>query len=125
MSTGTARRRPMSLGTPFRYLAAVLVVGITVVPLLFTVLGGARTNAQINTHPAGIPDPVVTTNYTAVFTSAIFWQALGNSLLIAVVATLLVLVCGSMAGYALSRFSFTGRDAIYTAFTLGLLFPVS
>ena len=126
MSTVTApRRRAMSLGTPFTYLAVLLIAGIILVPLLFTVLGGARTNAQINAHPAGIPNPWVRTNFAAVFSSAIFWQALGNSLLIAFVATCLVLVCGSMAGYALSRFSFRGRDAIYTMFTVGLLFPLS
>jgi raffinose/stachyose/melibiose transport system permease protein len=115
----------MSLGTPFTYLAAALVLGITVVPLLFTVLGGFRTNAQINAHPAGVPHPWVMSNYADVFTSSIFWQALGNSLLIALVATTLVMVCGSMAGFALSRYSFKGRDAIYTLFTVGLLFPVS
>ncbi|GIH16429.1 sugar ABC transporter permease [Rugosimonospora africana] len=115
----------MSLGTPFTYLTAVLVVGITVVPLLFTALGGFRTNAQINAHPAGIPHPWITSNYTSVFTSAVFWQALGNSVIIAVVATALVLVFGSMAGYALSRYTFRGREGIYTLFTVGLLFPIS
>jgi raffinose/stachyose/melibiose transport system permease protein len=115
----------MSLGTPFTYLAVILIVGITVVPLLFTLLGGFRTNAQINAHPAGIPHPWVIGNYTAVLTSDVFWQAMGNSLLITTVATVLVLVFGSMAGFALSRYSFKGRDAIYTLFTVGLLFPIS
>jgi raffinose/stachyose/melibiose transport system permease protein len=124
-TTARPPRRVLSLGTPFRYLAAALVVGITVVPLLFTLLGGFRTNAQINVHPAGIPHPWVTSNYSAVFSSSVFWRAMGNSLLIAVVATGLVLVCGSMAGYALSRYTFKGRDAIYTLFTVGLLFPIS
>lgn len=119
------RRRPLSLGTPFSYLAALLVIGLTVVPLLFTLFGGFRTNAQINAHPAGIPHPWVFSNYSEVFTSSVFWQALGNSLFIAAVATVLVLVLGSMAGYALSRYTFKGRDAIYTLFTVGLLFPVS
>lgn len=120
-----ARRRPFSLGTPFTYIAAILIVGISVVPLLFTVLGGFRTNAQINAHPAGIPHPWVLGNYTAVLSSGIFWRALGNSAFVSVLATVLVLVVGSMAGFALSRYSFKGRDAIYTLFTVGLLFPIS
>jgi raffinose/stachyose/melibiose transport system permease protein len=120
-----ARRRPFSLGTPFTYLAAILIVGISVVPLLFTVLGGFRTNAQINAHPAGIPHPWVLSNYTSVLSSGIFWRALGNSVFVSVLATALVLVVGSMAGFALSRYAFRGRDAIYTLFTIGLLFPIS
>jgi raffinose/stachyose/melibiose transport system permease protein len=115
----------LSLGTPFTYLAALVVLGITVVPLLFTLLGGFRTNAQINAHPAGIPHPWVMSNYAAVFRSGVFWRALGNSLFIAVVVTVVVIVFGSMAGYALSRYTFRGRDAIYTLFTVGLLFPIS
>ncbi len=121
------RRRPrrLSLGTPFSYLAALLVIGVTLVPLIFTVLGGFRTNAQINEHPVSWPHPWVLTNYTSVLSSSIFWRALANSLLIAIVATLLVMVFGSMEGYALSRYTFKGREAIYTLFTVGLLFPIS
>ncbi len=50
--------RTRALSTLFAYLAALLVVGITVVPLLFVVIGGFRTNAQINADPAGLPQPV-------------------------------------------------------------------
>jgi raffinose/stachyose/melibiose transport system permease protein len=107
------------------YLVAAVVIGLTVVPLLFTVLGGFRTNAQINAKPAGWPHPWVLANFHEVLTSAIFWRALGNSALIAVVATALAVSVGAMAAFALSRYSFTGRDALYTLFTLGLLFPIS
>jgi raffinose/stachyose/melibiose transport system permease protein len=111
-------------GTPFAYLAAVVVVGITVVPLLFVMIGGFRTNAQINDAPAGLPHPWVTGNYTSVLTSALFWEYLRNSAVIAVIATGLAVVLGSMAGFALSRYAFRGREGLYTLFTIGLLFPI-
>src|SRR5437899_1356080 len=110
---------------PLSYLVVLLVVGVTVVPLLFTILGGFRTNAQINNSPAGFPDPWVLGNFKAVFASEIFWRALGNSALIAVIATALAVIVGSMAAFALSRYSFAGREGLYTLFTLGLLFPVT
>ena len=112
-------------GTPLTYLAAVLVVGITVVPLLFTVLGGFRTNAQINTSPAGWPKPWVLSNYTQVLSSSVFWRAMGNSAYIAIVATVLAVAVGAMAAFALSRYTFKGREGMYTLFTIGLLFPIS
>jgi raffinose/stachyose/melibiose transport system permease protein len=124
-SAPAARRRRIRPGTPFAYLAAVVVVGITVIPLLFVVLGGFRTNAQINDDPAGLPSPLVTGNYVTILTSPVFWQDLRNSAVIALIATLLAVGFGSMAGYALSRYSFRGREGTYTLFTLGLLFPIS
>lgn len=106
------------------YLAAFAVVGITVVPLLFVVLGGFRTTAQINRAPAGLPGPWVWQNYAEVLGSVQFWRLLGNSALIAVIATTLAVGFGSMAAFALSRYVFKGREAFYTLFTLGLLFPL-
>jgi len=107
------------------YLVAVVIVGLTVVPLLFTLLGGFRTNAQINAAPAGLPHPWVFGNYGEVLTSSVFWQALGNSALIAVTATFLAVAVGAMAAFALSRYTFKGREALYTLFTIGLLFPLT
>jgi raffinose/stachyose/melibiose transport system permease protein len=118
------RRRKTTIGTPLAYVAAVVVIGITVVPLLFVVIGGFRTSAQINQDPAGLPHPWVLVNYVDILTSSMFWQFLGNSALIAAVATGLAVVLGSMAGFALSRYSFRGRDALYGLFTVGLLFPL-
>ncbi len=118
-------RRRMTLGTPLSYLAVLLVVGVTVIPLLFTILGGFRTNAQINNDPVGWPDPWILSNYTDVLTSDVFWQAMANSALIAVIATALTVSVGAMAAFALSRYTFSGRESLYTLFTLGLLFPLT
>jgi raffinose/stachyose/melibiose transport system permease protein len=114
----------MRPGTPFAYLIAIVVIGITVVPLLFVVIGGFRTNAQINDTPAGLPHPWVLGNYQEVLSDPRFWQFLWNSVQIAVIATVLAVVLGSMAGFALSRYHFRGREAFYVLFTLGLLFPI-
>jgi raffinose/stachyose/melibiose transport system permease protein len=118
-------RRRMSTGTPFAYLAGIVVIGITVVPLLFVVLGGFRTNAQLNDDPAGMPHPWVIDNYVSVVTSSAFWGFLYNSLIIALIATAMAVALGAMAGFALSRYHFKGREALYALFTLGLLFPLS
>lgn len=117
--------RRMSLGTPFTYLVVLLVVGVTVVPLLFTILGGFRTNAQINNEPVGWPSPWNLDNYADVLTSDVFWQAMGNSTLISVITTGLAVSVGAMAAFALSRYTFSGRESLYTLFTLGLLFPLT
>jgi raffinose/stachyose/melibiose transport system permease protein len=127
MTFPTLRVRPArdsSRGTPWAYLAAILVVGITLVPVLYVMLGGFRTTSQINADPTALPSPWVLDNYVAILTAGAFWQFLANSALIAVVATVLAVALGSMAAFALSRYTFKGSEAMYGLFTLGLLFPI-
>jgi raffinose/stachyose/melibiose transport system permease protein len=120
-----AGRRKLSPLTLVTYLAALLLVGITVVPLLFVFLDGAKTNAQINASASGLPHPWVWHNYAQLLTSAAFWQPLANSAEVAVLVTALVLVLGSMAAFALSRYSFRGREGLFLVFAIGLLWPLN
>jgi raffinose/stachyose/melibiose transport system permease protein len=113
------------VGTALAYLAAVVIVAITVVPLLFVAIGGFRSTPQINAKPVGWPHPWVWTNYADILSSADFWRFLRNSALIAVVATVLAVGLGAMATFALSRYTFRGREAVYALFTIGLLLPLS
>ncbi len=106
------------------YLTALVIVGVTVVPLLFVALGGFRSTPQLNKDPAGWPAPWIVDNYRMLLTADTFWRQLGNSALIATIATSLAVGLGSMAAYALSRYTFRGREAVYLLFTVGLLFPV-
>jgi len=117
-------RRHLSIMAPVRYLAAALIVGVTLAPLLFVILGGFRTNAQINENPVALPSPWVFSNYVDILTSSSFWTFLLNSALIAVSSTVLAVGLGSMAAFALSRYRFRGRETIYSMFTVGLLFPL-
>ena len=107
------------------YVFALGVLAIVVIPLLFAVLGGFRDNAQLVTDPVGLPDPWVTTNYRNIAGSTSFWRQVANSTLIAGIATAVVLPAASLAAFALARYTFAGREAVYTLFTLGLLFPVA
>jgi raffinose/stachyose/melibiose transport system permease protein len=108
----------------FTYVAALVIVAVTVLPMLFVILGGFRTTAQVNAKPTGLPHPWIWSNYANILTSSQFWTFMKNSALIAVTATVLSVVLGSMAAFALSRYRFRGREAVFTLFTLGLLFPI-
>jgi raffinose/stachyose/melibiose transport system permease protein len=57
--------------------------------------------------------------------ATVFWQAVQNSAIIAVVATAPAVVLGSMAAFALSRYAFRGRDGLILLCTAGLLFPLN
>jgi raffinose/stachyose/melibiose transport system permease protein len=109
---------------PATYLVSIVILGITVVPLLYVFLDGARGTAQISNSSTALPNPWVWSNYGTILSSASFWQFLGNSALIAGVATALAVGLGSMAAFALSRYDFRGREVVYTLFITGILFPL-
>lgn len=56
-------------------------------------------------------------NYATVITHESFnyWQAIGNSALLAGASTLVIIVISSLGGYAFSKMRFPGRDFIYRA----------
>lgn len=121
-----SRSKPDSRwGNPVIYLAALLLVGVMLGPVVYIIIGGFRTNSQITVDPAGLPHPWVTANYTGVLTSGDFWRQAGNSTIVAVATTLGVVTLGVMASYALARYRFRGRGAMYALFASGLMFPAT
>jgi raffinose/stachyose/melibiose transport system permease protein len=107
------------------YVIALALAVVVIVPIAYVALGGFRTNAQLAAHPVGLPHPWITHNYTKVLASSGFWRQVGNSAIIAAIASIIVVGVSSLAAYPLSRFEFRGREAIYTFFTFGLLFPIA
>ncbi|HEY8547129.1 MAG TPA: carbohydrate ABC transporter permease [Acidimicrobiales bacterium] len=107
------------------YAIAIGVGLLVVVPVAYAVLGGFRTTGQIADRPVGLPDPWVFDNYREILASDTFWQQLRNSVVVAAITMGVVVPGGSLAAFALARLSFRGREAVYTLFTLGLLFPLT
>jgi raffinose/stachyose/melibiose transport system permease protein len=123
-STTSPLETRQRLSRALAYTAALLIAAIVIVPVIYVVLGGFRTTGQIAAKPVDIPHPWQTGNYTEILSSGSFWRQIANSLIIAVIATVLVVGTGAMAAFPLSRLQFRGRESLYTLFTLGLLFPI-
>jgi raffinose/stachyose/melibiose transport system permease protein len=93
--------------------------------VLYVIIGGFRTNAQITQDPSGWPSPWVFGNYGDVLTSSEFWLAMGNSTISAGVTTIGTVVLGVMASYVIARYDFIGKGAMYSLFAAGLMFPAT
>lgn len=119
------RSNAFGRGNPLVYALALVVVAITVGPVLYAILGGFRTNAQLAANPVSLPDPWVLSNYIDIITSAHFWRLTWNSAVIALITTAVVCIAGVMAAYPLARYRFAGREVLFMVFTLGLLFPLT
>src|SRR5690349_107026 len=118
-------RKDAGWGDPIVYVAALLLVGIMLGPVLYIITGGFRTNSQITSDPAGLPHPWVLSNYTDVLKSDTFWRQVGNSTIAAVATTVGIVALGIMASYVLARYRFRGRGAMYALFAAGLMFPAT
>ncbi|MCX5065629.1 carbohydrate ABC transporter permease [Micromonospora lupini] len=105
------------------HLICIGVGALIVVPVWFGVIGGFKDNGQLSTNPLGLPDPWVPQNYTDLFASGVFWRQLGNSLLIAVSSTVIVVGAAAMAAFVFARYAFRGREFLVTLFAIGLMFP--
>jgi raffinose/stachyose/melibiose transport system permease protein len=107
------------------YAIAFFVAALIVIPVVYAVLGGFRTNLQLIEKPVALPDPWVWSNYADTLTDTKFWRTVGNSLLIALLTVAIVLPAASMASFVMARYRFPGREWVFGMFTLGLLFPVA
>lgn len=119
------RGRGVARVNPMVYVVAWLLVGLCIAPVAYIVLGGLRTNSQITADPSGLPTTWEFGNYIDVMTSSLFWRQFGNSLVIGVATTIGVVVLGVMASYVVARYEFVGRDAMYSLFAAGLMFPMT
>ncbi len=116
--------KPQKWGNPGIYFIALLLIGVSLGPVVYIVLGGFRTNSQITVSPAGLPHPWVFSNYTGILKSGIFWGEFKNSVIVAVVTTAGVVVLGLMVSFALARYEFKLKGAMYALFASGLMFPL-
>ncbi len=127
----TARRLRVSVApsivNTIAWLVLLIVAIAILVPIVYAVLGGFKSNGQLVGNPVSIlPDPWQFTNYTNVLwgeDAATFWGEALNSLVIAVVAVGVTVSFSALAAFVFARFAFRGREAMFTLFVLGLLFP--
>ena len=72
-----------------------------------------------------IPAQVTFDNYKGIFTGNVFSSALVNSIGIGLITTVIAVVIGGMAAYAVARLDFTGKKALIGAALLIAMFPRS
>jgi raffinose/stachyose/melibiose transport system permease protein len=111
------------------YAILLAVAAAILLPILYAVLGGFKDNGQLAGNPVAlIPDPWVFDNYADVLwgeNAPAFWGELFNSVIVAIVAVGVTVGCASAAAFVFARIRFRGREAMYTLFVFGLLFPTA
>jgi len=94
-----------------------------VIPVAYAALGGFKTNYQMPVAAVGFPAPCPAENSPGIPADGAFGRRAPNTLVIAIATAALVVVTASLAAFIFARHAFPGREAVFTLFTLGLLFP--
>ncbi|MGH2559602.1 MAG: carbohydrate ABC transporter permease [Thermomicrobiales bacterium] len=103
------------------YLALFLGMLMMVAPFLWMVLGAFKTEAELTRFPpTWIPEELTLAHFRQLFDELDFPTYFKNSVIIAGVKTLTNLFFCSMAGYALAKLHFWGRDVLFV-FILGTM----
>jgi raffinose/stachyose/melibiose transport system permease protein len=99
------------------------------IPIVYALLGGFKTNGQLAANPAQvIPNPWILDNYVDVIVgeyAPVFWREFANSLVVAIVSVAVTVMVAALAAFVFARFAFRGREALFTLFVFGLLFPTA
>jgi len=105
--------------------AATFVVFLFIaLPLYWMIASSFKTPANVGaTPPQYFPVPVSVQNYSVAFSQNPFGRFIVNSVIVAVVATTLVLVLGTLAGYALGRLPMRGRGTVLVVLLMISVFP--
>ena len=107
-------------------LYALLVAGAIpmVLPLAWMVSSALKPLHEVMVvPPTWIPREPTLDNFVVVFTQLPFGRYLFNSVVVAAVVVVGVVLTSSMAGYALAKFSFRGREALFMAMLASLMVP--
>lgn len=112
------------------YLALSVLALLFVLPVLYLVIGSFKPSDEVLSGLSGfVPNHLTLRNYRGVFASlssastGYFWQFMAVSLAVATVVVVGGLLVNSMAGYALSRLRWRGRDAVFTIVLVVMLVP--
>jgi multiple sugar transport system permease protein len=108
----------------FFILLMSLVAFIVLTPFLWMFSTSLKPLPEVNKYPPEWTTPNMSLKpYTDMFDFLPFGQYTINSLIVAITATFLTLLIGSLAGFAFSRFNFKGKDIFLLIFLLSQMLP--
>jgi ABC-type glycerol-3-phosphate transport system permease component len=124
------RRQPRRklVGETLFYLAALVVVAISLFPFYWILRTSLESDSQVSAGVGGanglLPSHLTGSAYVNDFSQQHFLTPLLNSVIVAMGTTVVTVVVASLAGYALARLRIRGAAAILAFVLLAGFFPV-
>ncbi|MGM7421468.1 carbohydrate ABC transporter permease [Cellulosimicrobium sp. ES-005] len=112
------------LGRVGLYLSVVVGAVLMLFPFLWTVITSITPSGSLSGGPSLIVEDPTLDAYRTLMASMPIWRIIANSFGVAVVATLLQMITGSMAAYGFSRLHFKGKPILFAAYLATLMIPL-
>lgn len=124
-ATAAKRRRVSQIALRgLFYLIVVLILLYTLLPFYWALRSSFTPSGELFTTPVQyIPTHPTLAHYKEVLSTGLFRQALANSAIVATSVTVLSLIIGAFASYALGRFRFKGRTPVLYLILSMTMFP--
>lgn len=100
------------LGNTVLWIFLLAFAFITLIPVVITLLGSFKTNAELTTGATFLPSSWHVSNYSEAWEQANFSRYTLNSLIISLSAVAGTLLVSSMAAYVVDRMDFFGKKYI-------------
>ena len=114
----------LSLSKIWLWLGIISIAVLFSAPILWQILTSVKLNEDISAIPnVYFPSKITFEHYTQLFSRRPFLTYIVNSALVASISTVLCLVFGSPAAYALARMKLPGENIILTCILIVTLFP--
>jgi arabinogalactan oligomer/maltooligosaccharide transport system permease protein len=126
-----SHQRPRPLAAAAAYLALVVTTAVVLYPVMLVCKKAFEPGKNFALSASPIPHTTTLDNFHRLFTARgghgelLFLRHTDNSLIIAVLTTIVGVVLSTTAAYALSRFRFPGRKAGLTTFLVVQMFPAT
>lgn len=97
---------------------------IAAFPIYLLLINSLKDKMGIYSNPFGLPASFSLDNYSYVISSGNFFQFFGNSLIVVLVSLFIILLFGSLAGYALAHWKSKSSKLLFFFFLLGMMLPI-
>lgn len=108
------------------HIVLALVGIITILPFAWMILSSFKSNEEISAlHQTLLPKTFTLENYVSLQSNFDFLRYFANSVLIAVIVTVLVVYISCLCGFVLSKYKFRGRNLIFGFVMMTMMVPWS
>lgn len=119
------RTRGMRPGNVPIWLLGLAIAALWIMPFVWMVSTSFKYPGDVMTvEIEWLPRRVTFQNYIDIFSKYPVWRWTLNSVIVSVSATFLCVLSGAMAGYALARMTFPGRNLLFVVYIASLMVPI-
>ena len=109
----------------FLYIILAFAAIVFTLPIFWIIVSSFKTRTELFSWPPTlIPNELTFQNYFNILNSNEFIVYFKNTSIVAVLSTIITLLINSMAGFALAKYKFKGRNIVFLGFLAVLMIPL-